>query len=72
MMTEKVMRWRSSPLHRKCIFCEYLKLVVVKCDPAKCYYECRAKNKYICDVLPDMTRIPRPFCSLFTLKQEEE
>lgn len=72
MMSEKVMKWRSSPFHRKCIFCEYLKLIVVKCDPARCYYKCSAKDKYICDVLPDMTRIPRPFCSLFTLKQEEE
>lgn len=72
MMSEKVMKWRSSPFHRKCIFCEYLEFVVIKCDPARCYYECRAKDKYICDILPNMTRIPRPFCSLFTLKQEEE
>lgn len=71
-MDEKVMKWRSSPLHRKCIFCKYLKFVAIKCDPARFYYECSAKDKYICDFLPDMRRIPRPFCNLFTLKEEEE
>ena len=48
-----------------------LKLEIIKCDPGISYYRCIAKDKYICDMLPDMTRIPRPFCSLFTLKQEE-
>ena len=72
MMTEKVMKWRSSPFHRRCIFCKDLKVEARKGDPGISYYRCVAKDKYICDVLPDMTRIPRPFCSLFTLKQEEE
>ena len=51
MMNEKVMKWRSSPFHRRCIFCEYLKLEVIKCDPSISYYRCIAKDKYICDVL---------------------
>lgn len=70
-MSEKVMKWRSSPLHRKCIFCEYLKYLTIHCDPSVSYCKCEAKDKSICDGLPDMTRIPRPFCRLFTLKQEK-
>ena len=72
MMDKKVMKWRSSPLHRKCIFCKHLKLVSIPAGiPCNDYYKCVAKDKHIDYCLPDMTRIPRPFCKLFELDTEK-
>ena len=72
MMDEKVMKWRSSPLHRKCIFCKHLQFKPVQVwMPVADYYVCKAKDKVISDVLPDMTRTPRPFCRLFELDTEK-
>ena len=71
MMNEKVMKWRSSPLHRKCIFCKHLKFINIPAHlPCNDYYKCVAKDKYIDYCLPDMTRIQRPFCKLFELNTE--
>lgn len=70
MMDEKVMKWRRSPLHRKCIFCKYLKFHSILPTTAD-YYTCQAKDKIINDCLPDMTRIPRPLCKLFKLNTEK-
>ena len=73
IMSEKVMKWRSQPLHRKCIFCKYLKFNTVNVFmPVRDYYTCSAKNKYISDCVPDMTRWPRPFCRLFELDTEKK
>lgn len=72
MMDEKVMKWRSSPLHRKCIFCKHLKFNSVQVWlPIADYYTCQAKDKVISDCLPDMTRVPRPLCRLFELDTEK-
>ena len=73
MMDEKVVKWRSSPLHRKCIFCKHLRLIAIPANlPYNDYYKCVAKDKYIDYCLPeiDMTRVPRPFCRLFELDTE--
>lgn len=71
-MNEKVMKWRSSPLHRKCIFCKYLEHVNIPYHlPIADYYKCLAKDKCISDCLPDMTRVPRFFCQLFELDMEK-
>lgn len=68
MMDEKVMKWRSSPLHRKCKYCKWLRYVAVATHiPSPDYYKCIAKDKVISDCLPDMTEVPRPFCRLFEL-----
>lgn len=69
-MDDKMMKWRRSPLHRKCIFCKYLKLIVAPVDVSCDYYKCIAKDKHIDYNWPDMTRIPRPFCKLFQLDME--
>ena len=72
MMDDKVMKWRSSPLHRKCIFCKYLKLHPVQgWVPVTDYYTCQAKDKIISSCVPDMTRVPRLFCKLFELDTEK-
>ena len=71
ILDDKVKAWRSSRLHRKCIFCKYLKLNIMKCNPGRDYYTYEAKDRSIHDLLPDFTRIPRPFCKLFELKVEE-
>ena len=72
MMDDKVMKWRSSPLHRKCIFCKHLRFKPIHgWIPIADYYVCEAKDKVISDVLPDFTRIPRPFCKLFELDTEK-
>lgn len=72
MMNEKVVKWRSSPLHRKCIFCKHLRFKSVEIwIPVADYYICEAKDKVISDDLPDMTRISRPFCRLFELDTEK-
>jgi hypothetical protein len=71
-MDDKVKAWRSSRLHRKCIFCQHLKHNTMKCDLGTYYYTCEAKDKFIHDLLPDFTRMPRPFCKLFKLKVEKE
>jgi hypothetical protein len=72
MMDDKVMKWRSSPLHRKCIFCKHLRFKPIQgWIPIADYYVCEAKDKVISDVLPDFTRTPRPFCKLFELDTEK-
>lgn len=52
--------------HKKCKWCIYNKHVVppVLCCPSFC--ECMVKDKIINE------NLPRPFCSLFALKKEEE
>lgn len=72
MMDEKVVKWRSSPLHRKCKFCKWLKYhsgCAMIGIPG--YYRCMVKDKIISDCLPDLTVIPRPFCRLFELDTEK-
>ena len=71
MMDEKVMKWRSSPLHRKCIFCKWLTYYCGYVIGVSGYYKCIAKDKIISDCLPDLTEIPRPFCRLFELDMEK-
>lgn len=71
-MNDKVMKWRSSPLHRKCIFCKHLKFHSIQVWlPVADYYTCQAKDKIVSDYWPDMTRIIRPFCKLFELDTEK-
>ena len=69
MMDEKVMKGRSSPLHRKCKFCKWLTYHSVLGISG--YYKCMVKDKTISDCLPDLTVIPRPFCNLFELDTEK-
>lgn len=66
-------QWRSKRLNRKCIFCKFLKMIVVPVHlPGADYYVCKAKDKYLNHILPDMTRVPRPFCQCFELKEVEK
>lgn len=68
-MTDKILSWRSSRLHRKCRYCMYLHYVDM---PLGCsYYECAAKAKIIRDFWLDMTKAHRLFCRLFEVKEEE-
>lgn len=69
-MDKKVVKWRSSPLHRKCMFCKYL-TIVSRIDGHSDYYKCLAKEKIVNDGWPDMTLAPRPFCKLFELDVED-
>lgn len=64
-MEEKVARYRKR--HKKCIYCKYLKLTQPKMgiEYVNPYYQCLAKDKIICSVMPDMTVIPRLFCSCY-------
>lgn len=59
----RVDKWRRK--HKKCKWCIYNKHVVppAMCCPSFC--ECIAKDKIINE------DIPRPFCSLFALKEEK-
>lgn len=69
-MTDKILSWRSSRLHRKCRYCKYLCHINTPVDGG--FYKCAAKAKPIRDLFPDMTSIHRPFCSLFEVEGERD
>lgn len=69
-MNEKIVKWRSSPLHRRCAFCKWLRVVTPPIGVGS-FYECIAKDKIIRDIFLDLTRIIRPFCRLYELDTEK-
>lgn len=58
-----VAKWRRK--HKKCKWCIYCKHVAPPVMSCPSFCECIAKDKIINE------DIPRPFCSLFSLKKEE-
>lgn len=70
-MDEKVIRYRKK--HRKCIYCKYLKCVYPKMgiEYVSPYYQCIAKDKILCDNMPNMTIVPRLFCSCYSVDENK-
>ena len=57
-------KWRNNRLHRKCLFCAYLKLLPSIGPFVQDTWKCKCKCKL---VNPDL---PRPFCKCFILNKD--
>lgn len=68
-MPLSVKEWRGARLHRKCRYCAWL--CYINNPTGGGIWHCRAKDKMISDILPDMTRVPRLFCKLYAVKETE-
>ena len=65
-LDDKVLEYRKR--HKKCKYCKHLKYIShfgIGVD----YHLCKAKDKIIKDLMPDMRELPRLFCSCYEVKQ---
>ena len=70
-MNEKVLKYRKR--HKKCIYCTHLRYNSrAECCGGCGYFYCKAKDKIIKSILPDMTRVPRWFCQCYEVKDENK
>lgn len=68
-MPLSVKEWRDKRWNRKCQYCAWL--TTLPNPLGATIYVCRAKDKMIHDILPDMTRCHRLFCKLYAVKEED-
>ena len=66
-MDEKVLNYRKK--HPKCNYCKWLKYISISSLPMTDFYKCKAKDKIIKDYLPDMTKVPRWFCTCYEVDE---
>lgn len=57
--------------HPKCKYCKYLRLRGSHNICGIDYYLCIAKDKIIQDNMPNMTQVPRLFCSLYEVDENK-
>lgn len=64
-MNEKVRKYREK--HKRCKYCTYLK---PEYFGENSWYICKAKEKIIKDLTPNMICVPRPFCKCYEVRDE--